>query len=106
MTRVGRASLVWTRPALDSLLDITRFIQADKPSAARRFAASIKGKVGRLQTFPQSGRVVPEFPSGGFREVIVADYRIIYRFMKSRNTVQILAVHHGARLLDVIPAKD
>ncbi len=74
MTRVGRASLVWTRPALDSLLDIARFIQADKPSAARRFVASIKGKVGRLQTFPQSGRVVPEFPSGGLREVIVADY--------------------------------
>jgi len=106
MTRVGRASLVWTRPALDSLLDITRFIQADKPSAARRFAASIKGKVGRLQAFPQSGRVVPEFPSGGLREVIVADYRVIYRFMKSRNTVQILAVRHGARLLDVIPTKD
>lgn len=106
MTRIGRASLVWTRPALDSLLDVTRFIQADKPSAARRFAASIKGKVGRLQAFPQSGRVVPEFPSGGLREVIVADYRVIYRFMKSRNTVQILAVHHGARLLDVIPTKD
>jgi len=106
MTRIGRASLVWTRPALDSLLDITRYIQADKPSAARRFAASIKGKVGRLQTFPQSGRVVPEFPSGGLREVIVADYRIIYRFMKSQNTVQILAVHHGARLLDVTPTED
>jgi len=106
MTRIGRASLVWTRPALDSLLDITRYIQTDKPSAARRFAASIKGKVGRLKAFPQSGRVVPEFPSRGLREVIVADYRIIYRFMKSQNTVQILAVHHGARLLDVIPTKD
>ena len=106
MTRVGRASLVWTRPALDSLLDITRFIQADKPSAARRFAASINGKVGRLQSFPQSGREVPEFPSAGLREVLVADYRIIYRFMKSRNTVQILAVQHGARLLDVTPTED
>ena len=106
MARIGRASLVWTRPALDSLLDITRYIQADKPSAARRFAASIKGKVGRLQAFPQSGRVVPEFPAAGLREVLVADYRIIYRFMKSRNTVQILAVHHGARLLDVTPTAD
>lgn len=106
MTRIGRASLVWTRPALNSLLDITRYIQADKPSAARRFAAGIKDKVGRLQAFPQSGRVVPEFPSGGLREVIVADYRIIYRFMKSPSTVQILAVHHGARLLDVTPTED
>jgi toxin ParE1/3/4 len=106
MPRIRRASLVWTRPALDSLLDSIRYIQADKPSAARRFAASIKGKVGRLQTFPQSGRVVPEFPSGGLREVIVAEYRLIYRYMKSQNTVQILAVHHGARLLDVTPTED
>ena len=106
MARIGRASLVWTRPALDSLLDITRYIQADKPSSARRFAASINGKVGRLQSFPQSGREVPEFPSAGLREVLVADYRIIYRFMKSQNTVQILAVHHGARLLDVTPTAD
>ncbi|MDO8683516.1 MAG: type II toxin-antitoxin system RelE/ParE family toxin [Armatimonadota bacterium] len=106
MARIGRASLVWTRPALDSLLDITRYIQADKPSAARRFVASINGKVGRLQSFPQSGREVPEFPSAGLREVLVADYRIIYRFMKSQNTVQILAVHHGARLLDATPTAD
>lgn len=106
MTRIGRASLVWTRPALDSLLDIARYIQADKPSAARRFVANIKGKVGRLKTLPQSGRVVPEFPSSGLREVIVAEYRIIYRFVKLPNTVQILAVRHGARPLDVAPTED
>jgi toxin ParE1/3/4 len=73
-----RASLVWTRPALDSLLDVVRYIKRDNPPAAQRFAATIKTKVTRLELFPESGRVVPEFPSRGLREVLVDDYRIIY----------------------------
>ena len=95
-----RASVVWTQPALEKLLAITRYIQADNPSAARRFATSVKAKVGRLQAFPESGRLVPEFSSSGLREVIIGDYRIIYRVLKSPLTVQLLAVHHGARLLE------
>jgi toxin ParE1/3/4 len=101
MPKPRRASLVWTRPALDGPLAITQYIMADNPSAARAFADNIKVKVGRLRTFPESGRVVPEFPSSGLREVLIGDYRVIYRFLKSTQKVQVLAVHHGARSLDV-----
>src|SRR5947209_4535520 len=100
MPKSRRASLVWTRPALDGLLEITHYIMADNPSAARAFAGNIKTKVGRLRTFPESGRVVPEFPESDLREVLIGDYRVIYRFLKSKQIVQVLAVHHGARLLD------
>ena len=99
-----RASVVWTRPALDSLLDITQHIQADNPSAARRFALSIKTKVARLENFPESGRIVPEFHSSGLRELIVSDYRVIYRVLKAPASIQILAVRHGARRLESPPA--
>ena len=101
MPKPRRASLVWTRPALDGLLEITRYIMADNPSTSREFADNIKAKVGRLRTFPESGRVVPEFPSSGLREVLIGDYRVIYRFLKPTQKVQVLAVHHGARSLDV-----
>jgi len=101
-----RTPVVWTRPALDSLLDITRHIQADKPSAARTFASSIKTKVARLEEFPESGRLVPEFPSSGLRELLVGDYRIIYRTLKAPPSLQILAVRHGARLLETQPGSD
>jgi toxin ParE1/3/4 len=100
MPKPRRASLVWTRPALDGLLEITHYIMADNPSAARAFADKIKAKVGRLRTFPESGRVVPEFPASDLREVLIGDYRVIYRFLKTKQTVQVLAVYHGARLLD------
>jgi toxin ParE1/3/4 len=101
MPKPKRALLVWTRPAVDDLLEITRYIMTDNPSAARAFADSIKAKVGRLRTFPESGRIVPEFPLSGLREVLIGDYRVIYRFLKSTRTVQVLAIHHGAHLLDV-----
>lgn len=94
-----RASVVWTRPALDSLLDIARHIRMDKPSAARRFAETVKAKVTRLQDFPDSGRLVPEFPNSGLRELIVGDYRVIYRVLTAPARVQILTVRHGSWLL-------
>ena len=100
-----RASLVWTRPALDSLLDVVRYIKRDNPAAAQRFAATIKTKVTRLELFPESGRVVPEFPSGGLREVLVDDYRIMYRVVTPRTRVQILAVRHRARRLESLPQR-
>jgi plasmid stabilization system protein ParE len=98
-----RAPVAWTRPALDSLLDIVRHIQTDNLPAARRFASQIKAKVARLEQFPESGRPVPEFPSSGLRELIIGDYRVIYRAVKGPASVQVLAVRHGARLLGAPP---
>lgn len=92
--------VVWTRPALNSLLAIVQHIQADSPSATRRLADQIKGKVARLERFPVSGRLVREFHASGLREVIVGDHRIIYRFREAQKTVEVLTVWHGARLLE------
>jgi toxin ParE1/3/4 len=93
------APLVWTQPALDSLLEIVQHIQADNPTAAHRFAEQIMNKVSRLADFPASGRIVPELPGSGLREIIVGNYRIIYRAAKRPPRVEILTVRHGARLL-------
>jgi len=97
------ATIVWTRPALDTLLDIVCHIQLDNPNAARRFADEIKKKVLRLERFPDSGRLVPEFPTSGLREILAADYRVIYRHVRPRKTVEILSVRHGSRLLSSEP---
>lgn len=97
------ATVLWTLPALNSLLDIVRYIQVDSPSAAQRLAEEIRTKISRLERFPASGRVVPEFPSSGLREILVRDYGIIYRIVKNRSRVEILTVRHAARLLEGIP---
>ena len=52
----------------------------------------------RLTDHPRSGRVVPELGKDLVREVILGNYRIIYRLLSDE--VQVLTIHHGARLLD------
>lgn len=94
------ATVLWTRPALDSLFEIIRYIQSDNPSAALHLADQIKTKVSRLERFPTSGRAVPEFPSSGLREILVGNYRIIYRIVKDASRVEVLTVRHGARLFE------
>jgi len=51
-----------------------------------------------LEQFPRSGRIVPEIRHDDIREVILQSYRIIYRVHPDE--VEILTIHHGARLLD------
>ena len=51
-----------------------------------------------LESFPLSGRIVPELKDETIRELIFGNYRIIYRIF-SKKVVDILTIHHGNRLL-------
>jgi toxin ParE1/3/4 len=90
----------WSAPALRHLLEIVRYISIDSRAAARRMRDEIKTKASRLERFPYSGRVVPELPESGYREIIVHKYRVIYRVKQEEAEIEILAVHHGAKPLD------
>ena len=92
-----RFSIVWTSPAHQGLLEVIQYIKNDNPEGARRFGKTIKEKISRLEEFPQSGRNVPEFPGSGLKEVIVGDYRIIYRVILVKFRVEVLTVRHGAK---------
>jgi toxin ParE1/3/4 len=53
-----------------------------------------------LQRFPASGRVVPERGEQTIREVLVGNYRVVYRF--THDTAEVLTVFHGARLFPTL----
>lgn len=72
------------------------YIQADKPTAAQRFRDRAEEVLRRLERFPQSGRVIPEFPDLPHREVIVPPYRFFYR--TAARIVWVVAVWHSAQL--------
>ena len=65
-------------------------------------ARRIRSAVRQLEMFPESGRTVPELASGIYREIVVAPYRIIYRYFSERSRVRVLAVIHGSRTLPPI----
>ncbi|MCU0663709.1 MAG: type II toxin-antitoxin system RelE/ParE family toxin [Myxococcota bacterium] len=72
------------------------YIRWDKPAAAARFRKRAERALRRLETFPESGRRLPEFPGLPYREVIVVPYRFFYRVEKQ--IVWVVAVWHGAQL--------
>ena len=92
------ARVIWARRALNDLGNLIEYIAEDAPAAARRVAQRLFAKVEVLEQQPLLGAFVPEDVSGTYREVRQGKYRIIYRI--EGDTVFVLALHHGARLLD------
>ena len=88
--------VLFTPSGRAEFLDAIAYIYNENPNAAVEFRDKAKRILSRLRKFPQSGRVLPEFPDLPFREVIVAPYRFFYRVKEK--TVWIVAVWHGAQL--------
>ena len=74
------------------------FINKDSSQYARLFVVDIFQAVDRIAEFPKSGRIVPELGNPAVREIILGNYRIVYR-LKDKH-VELLTVYHGARLSD------
>jgi addiction module RelE/StbE family toxin len=88
-------NLEWTEPAREDLRNIRRYISQDSEYYAERFAARLVEAVERLVAFPNMGRAVPEAKRSDTREIIVHNYRVMYRSEPDR--VLILAIVHCAR---------
>ena len=73
------AEVIWTEPALQELDAIAEYIALDNPVAASRLVQEVLDKTERLEGFPQSGRIPPEFPNSVYREVVAPPCRIFYR---------------------------
>ncbi len=50
-----------------------------------------------MAEYPEQGRRLPEIPESGLRELIVDNYRIVYR--RTPKAVEVLTVFEGHRLL-------
>jgi len=86
----------FTSSARGQFLEGLQYIRRDNPSAAARFRDKAEKALRRLESHPNSGRAIPEFPELPHREVIVNPYRFFYRV--SGKTVWIVAVWHSAQL--------
>jgi len=93
------AALAWTGPALEDLRQIHQFIARDSKQYAGIMVRRIRTAVSRLGHFPKRGRMVPELPESQYREILVGQYRVVYRHVEERDMVLVLAVMHGSRLL-------
>lgn len=86
----------FTPAARVQFLNALAWIRRDDPRAARRFRNTAERALRRLETFPDSGRSLPEFPDLPYREVVIPPYRFFYR--RVDDGVWVVAVWHGAKV--------
>jgi toxin ParE1/3/4 len=87
--------IVWTEQALVRLTEIQDFIARANPEAAERLVQQIAKRGEGLSKFPEMGRMVPELPETGLREIIEGRYRLVYRIQAKG--IQIVTVFEGHR---------
>jgi toxin ParE1/3/4 len=94
------ARLNWTELSIDDLINIAEFISKDSVKYSVIQVKRIRERAKLLKTQPFLGRIVPEIKDESVRELILGNYRIIYRIV-SEDRIDILTVHHSARILRI-----
>ena len=87
----------WTLRAEQCVRHIADYVGADDVVAARRLVARIRDRVHKVARMPGSGRAVPEIARPDLREVLVGNYRVIYRLWNG--ALYVLFVVEGHKLL-------
>jgi toxin ParE1/3/4 len=85
--------------ARDDLADILKWYASQGvPHVGIRLVTEVRDRVRQLSTFPDSGRVVPEFDTPWLRELEHSPFRIVYR--RYDDAVSIVRVWRSERLMD------
>ncbi len=83
--------------AIQDLREIVRYISFDNPVRAESFGSELIDRTRLLISFPEMGRVVPEFDEPDIREIIHKSYRIVYRVRPEKRMIEVSRFWHGAR---------
>lgn len=83
--------------AENDLNEIIDYIAQDSPQYASLFYEQVREKVENLNSFPKLGRKIPELDDPNIRELILRDYRLIYRIFGEK--IQIIRILHSSRIL-------
>ena len=90
----------WTDQAAEDLRAIREFIERDSPRYGRLVAERLFDATQRLEVFPLSGRVVPELGRDDVREIILGEYRVVYRL--KGDTAVLITVFRSSRLFPTL----
>ena len=87
----------WSPLSIDRISEISEYIAQDSPNAAERWVHSIFDRVEQIKDFSESGQPVPETNRKDIQQLIIANYRIIYRLEPKK--ISILTVRHCRQIL-------
>ena len=88
------AKIIWSGLAKEHLQEIDKYISEGSPFYSIIFIDKLIASFEKIGSFPQIGRIVPEFERNDLREIFFHKYRIVYQLRN--NVVTIVAIVHGA----------
>ena len=88
------AKIIWSGLAKEHLQEIDKYISEGSPFYSIIFIDKLIASVEKIGSFPEIGRIVPEFERDDLREIFFHKYRIVYQIRN--NAVMIVAIVHGA----------
>jgi toxin ParE1/3/4 len=88
---VAAPPVAWTLPARQDLLKAIRYFAEQSPAAAEKLLNRLEAAADSIAHFPERGRTVPELGLPR-REVLVGDYRLVYRVRSGE--IEVLRVIH------------
>lgn len=88
----------WTDQAIQDIDNISEFIAKDSEKYAQIQAKRFFETATILTSHPKLGKPVPEIGEETVRQLLLGNYRIIYRII-SPSLIHILTIHHSRRLL-------
>ena len=91
--------LSWTSQAIKDIDNIATFIANDSLKYAAIQVSRFFEKAKELEKNPEIGRIVPEYNNKSVRELLLGNYRIIYKII-SEQRIDILTIYHSKRILD------
>jgi plasmid stabilization system protein ParE len=91
-------SITFAESAISDLEEIRSYYREQQvPEVGERLVRDIMYRIERLPSFPDQGRIVPEFDQPLLRELILPPCRIVYR--RDRDRIRIVRVWRSERLL-------
>lgn len=93
----------WTESAEADLRQIFEYIERGSSRYARLTIERITNSTSRLANAPELGQILPEHPQTSYRQYVVGNYRVIYRFDSAHDRVFVVAVVHASRTLPILP---
>lgn len=87
----------WTENTIQDLLTIKEYISQDSVERAEQWVLELYTAGEGLANLSNRGRIVPEFNQDNLRELLIENYRLVYRVKPA--TIEIITVFEGHRQL-------
>ncbi|MCB0407777.1 MAG: type II toxin-antitoxin system RelE/ParE family toxin [Bdellovibrionales bacterium] len=95
--------VLWTENAIQDLLGIKAYIAQDSIDRAEEWVFELYTAGESLSRLSGRGRIVPEFNQINLRELLIENYRLVYRVKST--SIEIITVFEGHRQLNVKDVK-